>query len=88
MDHHQLVVGGQVQVQLAAGHALLEAALEAGEGIFRALAPGAAMAVDEGHDGSLNDGVEVVFYHAARALGRACRVARAPGGGARRPALR
>ncbi|MOA31011.1 hypothetical protein D3C78_1521450 [compost metagenome] len=72
-----------MQVQLAAGHALLEAALEAGEGVFRGLAPGAAMAVDEGHDGSLNDGLMLSSITARRLWGGAAR-----GGGARRPALR
>ncbi len=53
MNDHQLVVHGQVQVQFAAAHAVLEAFLKAGQGVFRCFALGAAMAVDEGHGSSL-----------------------------------
>jgi len=54
VDDHQLVVHGQVQVEFAAAHAVLEAFLKAGQGVFRCFALGAAMAVDEGHGSSLS----------------------------------
>ncbi|MCY1182720.1 hypothetical protein D9M73_232930 [compost metagenome] len=54
VDDHQLAVHGQVQVQFAATHAVLETFLKAGQGVFRCFALGAAMAVDEGHGSSLN----------------------------------
>jgi len=53
MNDHQLVVLGQVQVQFATAHAVLEALLKADQGVFRCFALGAAMAVDEGHGSSL-----------------------------------
>ncbi|MNY27880.1 hypothetical protein D3C86_1618190 [compost metagenome] len=54
VDDHQLAIHGQVQVQFAAAHAVLETFLKAGQGVFRCFALGAAMAVDEGHGSSLN----------------------------------
>src|SRR5471030_555547 len=53
VDDHQLAVPGQVQVQLATTHAVLEAFFEAGQGVFRCFAFGAAVAVDQGHIYSL-----------------------------------
>ena len=53
VNHHQLTVLGQVQVEFAAAHAVLEALLEAGEGVFGCFAFGAAMAINQGHNCSL-----------------------------------
>jgi hypothetical protein len=49
VNHHQLAITRQVQVEFAAGHAVFQATLEAGEGVFRRFALGAAVAVDQGH---------------------------------------
>ncbi|MNN20815.1 hypothetical protein D3C81_1341110 [compost metagenome] len=49
VDDHQLVVGRQVQVQFAVAHAMLEALLEAGQGVFGGFALGATVAVNLGH---------------------------------------
>jgi hypothetical protein len=49
VNHHQLAVARQVQVQLATMHTVLQAFLEAGQGIFRCFAFGPAMAIDQGH---------------------------------------
>lgn len=56
VDHHQFAVAGQVQVQFATVDAMLQAALEAGQGVFRRFALGAAMSIDESHCGSLFEG--------------------------------
>ncbi len=49
VDDHQFAVAGKMQIQLAAAHAVLEALLEAHQGVFWRFALGAAMAVDECH---------------------------------------
>ncbi|MNH88510.1 hypothetical protein D3C87_1359250 [compost metagenome] len=54
VDDHQLAVLGQVQIQFATAHAVLETFLKAAQGVFRCFALGAAVAVDEGHGSSLN----------------------------------
>jgi hypothetical protein len=53
MDYHEFAITGQVQIQLAAANAVLEAFLEAGQGVFRCFAFSAAVAVNKGHVYSL-----------------------------------
>ena len=50
VDHHQLAIFGQVQIQFATTNAVLEALLKAGKGVFRCFAFGAAMAINQGHN--------------------------------------
>src|SRR5690554_2197999 len=47
VDHHQLVIGGQVQVQLNAGDSGLQGTGKTGQGVFRCFAAGTPVAVYE-----------------------------------------
>jgi len=53
VDYHQLAILGQMQVELTATNAMLEALLKAGKGVFRCFAFGAAVAINQGHNCSL-----------------------------------